>query len=325
MILWHSSTHCSKTIFLENIVLSEVYIALRKDFKDDPNRFGAGTAEDPYDGSKTAGGVYKFDTIMSSKVGPNTTIYLGPGVFETLGSHAWSAQSGQRIVGGGWAGANASGTTTGATVLKLQEHADAEDNYAVSSASFLDGFELAYLSIDCNMPNENDKWAGAIDINGSHIRVHHVRIFNFGCRSTADVVFGVVHLCRPVSQDCFDCVMSDCVFENPSTYSNSHAFLTCIYMDSLAPGYYNRACVLRNNYIDCTTTGGYGEFRGIWATGGVGIIVELNRIFNVTTGILIAEGDESNLPATKDLILRDNFLYNVTTGISLHVDESRGG
>jgi hypothetical protein len=90
----------------------EVWIARRTD-----GQRGAGTADDPLDGSTRA----KFDSIMNGywKAGArNITLHLGAGTFETVGSYVyaahdptpgWRADDGWKIVGAGM----------GNTILKL--------------------------------------------------------------------------------------------------------------------------------------------------------------------------------------------------------------
>lgn len=148
---------------LQTIVRSEVYIALRSD-----GAAGAGTADDPYDGTKV-GSTYRFDEVMRTKVLAGSTVYLGPGVFETEGykasaSQGWAALSGVRICGGGWAG-QVSGSTKGVSVLQLKGHVVGE-NYAVGmdTTTPLNGFELCYLSIDCNLPNTTSVVACALKL-----------------------------------------------------------------------------------------------------------------------------------------------------------------
>lgn len=314
---------------LQNIVRSEVYIALRSDFKADANRFGAGTAEDPYDGS-LVGGVYKFDKIMSdpTKVGANTTIYLGPGEFPTQGyksggGSGWSALSGMRIVGGGWAGV-VSGTTKGITVLRLEGHDSSSVAVGMDTASsVLNGFELAYVSINCNLPSLPSSTSNAqgIRVSGSHIRIHHVQVFNFG----GYITFGSINcvaasVANPIST-VYDTVMADCVFETPSPNS-ANAVITCVELKAPTGGAnYHRACVVRNCFID--GTGGSG-IRAISATGGVGTILEENWVSNCATGLHIYSGVVAGLPLTIDLIVRDNEFYQVTTGILLGITDTPG-
>jgi len=316
---------------LQGIANTEIYVAIRSDLASSTTRFGAGTAENPYDCSRVdlGGGsyYYKFDKIMRDFVTANATVYLAPGVIRTEGyksgssSQGWTALTGVRIVGGGWAGDNSGGTTTGATVLRLEGHTSGE-NFAIGmgGSDILNGFELAYLSIDCNLPATASTAAGAIDVNGSHIRIHHVRCFNFGARDTTEGT--VVVISRPETDDIFDAVFSDCVIENPSS-NCSDASVTCVKIRSQVGGsYFHRACNVRNCYINCSGSVTDTTFNGISATGGVGTIIEQNRIWNCDIGFFVFDGAEDDLPITRDIIVRDNYLYNVTIGFYLNlIDE----
>src|SRR5437870_5147557 len=115
----------------------EFWIAIRTDgYK------GTGTEVDPYDGSSPT----IFDALMNS-FPPNTTIHLGPGIFQTQGyaagvSGGWQPKPGQRIVGDG----------IDETTLKLV-NASASATSVISaiggpSSNFLNGFEALDFTLD---------------------------------------------------------------------------------------------------------------------------------------------------------------------------------
>ncbi len=308
---------------LENIVRSEVYIALRSDLAASTTRFGVGTSEDPFDGSKS-GSIYKFDEILRN-LPPNTTVYLSPGEFPTKGfrdssSSGWAVKNGLRIIGGGWAG-TVSSLTKGATILKLEGHLTGE-NYVVgmkTSTDTVSGVEIAHLSINCNLPGTYGIAAGAVKITGSHNRLREVRVTGFGASNSVSISCVAVSLASPSLDDALDVVAENCVFEEPSPYS-TNAIVTCIELTSLVgANFFHRFSVVRGCFIDCQITGGSALFRGISVNGGVGSIVELNQVGNCDTGIFLFEGAAIDLPLTKDLIIRDNTFYNVNKGLWLNV------
>lgn len=84
---------------------NEIWLAIRTDVADG---LGTGTPSDPYAANTSE----SFAAIMNdpAKIGPNSLIRLGPGVFRTRGtagngfamqSGRWSPQEGQRITGAG--------------------------------------------------------------------------------------------------------------------------------------------------------------------------------------------------------------------------------
>lgn len=300
---------------LENVVRSEVYIAIRNDL--DATRFGSGTVDDPYDGSK-AGSVYKLDIILNdpAKVPANSTIFLGPGTFYTKGSVAWAPRSGWRIIGSGWARDTGTGLE-GQTLLRLEGHTSGQ-NHAVgmnTTTSWLEGFEMAYLGIDCNFPGTGGIFAGALKITGNHIRIHHIQVTNFGANSLSGPVATIAHA---EAADAFDVVMSDCIFQNPAG-SCDNATITCVVLDAPASTiYFHRACVVRDTYIDCNGGASSCKFYGISTTGGVGTILEMNRIWNCATAFFIFDGAVADFPLTKDVIIRDNHILNVDRGVSVN-------
>ena len=83
-------------LFLDPVRIN-IWISKRED-----NAEGTGTQQDPYSGNTQS----LFDAVMRDKVGPNTCVHLGPGIFETAGYHegisgSWELKPGMRIVGSG--------------------------------------------------------------------------------------------------------------------------------------------------------------------------------------------------------------------------------
>jgi hypothetical protein len=81
---------------------------------------------------------------------------------------------------------------------------------------------------------------------------------------------------------------------------------------------YHVGCVIRNCYVDCTAT--TKPFKAIHASGGVGTLVEENRILNCQFGGPY-QGTNSTIP-TKDVVVRGNYYYNVAYGPHLNLPAS---
>jgi hypothetical protein len=159
---------------LDSVVTHEVWIAIRTDGPSGDGPFGAGTQNDPYDGSTQA----KFDKLMREVVPSQATIRLGPGIFQTKGGAghntpgAWLPQGGQKIVGSGMF----------ATTLQfVGARTDTEHVYSYSligSFDWLDGFEVSDLTLDCNLDGQPNTTGYrfprtmvlAIDVRGVRIK-----------------------------------------------------------------------------------------------------------------------------------------------------------
>lgn len=220
---------------------------------------GTGTVCDPYDGSSQT----KFDSLMAS-FQPNTTIHLGPGTFQTNGSNGgWNPKSGWRIVGAGFDETilmlvNASSTSTLTTAI------------GAPSTNFLNGFEASDFTVDCNPGGQSAAACGAISVAGSHIYIHRIRVINFGTQAAA--VKGaaiVVGNADPSTPEVFDCVIEECIIEQPSPDNVRET--TCLGIgakeDANGVMAYHRACVIRNCYIDCAYTNSPRIITGITFSG----------------------------------------------------------
>lgn len=296
------------------VVTQDVWLAIRTD-----DATGSGTALDPYNAKSQA----LFDGIMSTKMAANTTIHLGPGLFQTKGNQTggWKILSGVRLVGSGQS----------ATTLQLVNHQASALNVAIgmdytSSADFLDGCEISDLSIDANLPNGNTA-AGGIAVSGRNIYIHDVRVKNFGSVGASAIPCVVIAAARAyvsLPQAVSNCVVERCVLDTPSGYNSSTTAVTGILLSGeMVSGamYYHTACVVRDCLIDFAS-GGTADFsknyRGITANGGVGTMVEGNAVRNCYCAYYASNSVASPSVATqetKDLILRGNYFYNVLKGI----------
>ena len=214
---------------------------------------GSGTECDPYQGGTQT----VLDSLMSS-FPPNTTVHLGPGTFVTNGNNGgWAPKSGQRIVGAGF----------DETILKLINASSSANLTSVigapligsSAPSFLNGFEVSDLTLDCNLGGQASTTVAcaAIAVSGSHIYIHRVRVINFGTQAVA-VKGGAILIgnADPSTSEVFDCVIEDCIIEQPSP--NNVRETTCLGIgareDANGVMAYHRACVIRNCFIDCASS-----------------------------------------------------------------------
>lgn len=190
---------------LQNSVASEVHIALREDLKDNPARFGAGTAQDPFDGSQTTSGVCKFDLILGN-VAANSCVRLGPGVFPTKGTAGYSIPNGVRIAGSG----------RDVTTVRV----DANGAYAFGTSASgapsiiqTQGIEICDLCIDCAGKGS------AIYITGENNTFRNLRITKFGPDPTQAIGRVIVQIADSVpGMIARNCVLDGCIFDNAGTY-----------------------------------------------------------------------------------------------------------
>jgi hypothetical protein len=223
---------------------------------------GTSSASGTITGSRT---FFQFDEIMSSLLA-NTTIHLGPGVFETRGftlatPSNWQPKSGWKLLGSGMV----------VTVLKFVCASSANlaysaiGNFFYDPAYLVDGLEIADLTVDCNLGGQAIAGydfppiaCAAINVSGSHIRLRRIRAINFGTFHLSLECF-VVQAAQgqpylPELPEVVDCVIEDCVIEQPAL--NNYWLSTCLHVgagERFSDGVttYHRACVIRNCVVDC--------------------------------------------------------------------------
>ena len=203
---------------------------------------------------------YRFDDIMRD-LPANTTVRLGPGVFETKGytpanPNPWQPKTAQKIIGSG----------IGATTLRImQATIDGSMNSAIGGPynNVTDSFEATDFTIDCNLPNqpipESKHWApvacGAIAITGRDIRIRRIRVINFGTQTPAAECFVIVAAgAHPDIAEPVNCIIEDCIAEQPS--ENNVRETSILHFgggerptDGVNAFY--RACAIRNCYVNC--------------------------------------------------------------------------
>jgi hypothetical protein len=203
---------------------------------------------------------YRFDEVMNALAALNVpvTIHIAPGVFETRGhsgadeeSYGFRLKSGFRIVGAGM----------GLTTLKLVGAAVPDRQYAVFLATtFMEGLEISDLTADCNVENQpnTDVLCAAVNVvgGGKHVRVRRVRAINWGTRFPDEYRENFVFFLAssPNYGDAIDCVLEECVAEQPSpnNHWNSSIFLVGGNGEEDWRGRKgnNYACAIRECYVD---------------------------------------------------------------------------
>jgi hypothetical protein len=78
---------------------------------------------------------------------------------------------------------------------------------------------------------------------------------------------------------------------------------------------YHERCTLRDCLVDCGSAPFSNEYVGLEAGGGIGTFVEGMLILNCKYGA--SYQDSGQVIPTRDLIMRDNYAYNVLRGIDL--------
>src|ERR1051326_7105136 len=224
----------------------EVWLALRAD-----GALGSGSAQDPYDSSSPG----LFDDRMNS-FQANTTIHLGPGVFQTRGSTVWNPKSGWRFIGAG----------IDATIIKLALKPDAavhSTDWALDTGNHLDGFEAPDFIVDCNLDGQvingyitfPPVTCGAISLTGRNTRLRRIRFINFGTLDKTYESFPIIpNFAFPNLPEAVNGVIEGCIIEKPSV--NNAGTISCINNGSTedqptGAKAYHRSCVIRNCVLDC--------------------------------------------------------------------------
>jgi hypothetical protein len=216
--------------------------------------------------------IYHFDQIIQ-QIQANTTIHIGPGVFETRGMGdsdrpGWQCKSGQRFLGAGmglttlkFVGVNVSVAGTGFYMFYTPVQDDDE---------YLDGFEASDFTVDCNVEGQCNPHVncGAFCLlsGGRDIRIRRVRAINFGSQFDGTYTENFVFLVQPppsqaliaVGLDGTDCVIEDCITEQPcpNIYYNS----TIFNISATSPRI-TRGCTLRRNFVNSSIA--YGPMRSV--------------------------------------------------------------
>jgi hypothetical protein len=133
--------------------------------------YGAGTLEDPWDGSTQA----RFDYVLKNLFPPNATLHLLAGTYSTLGSAYqgdWNVQTGQRILGSG----------IDNTIVRLATNTP--DNTWVFACRPAAGtnMEIADLTCDANYTSGTNTVHG-VALAGSKNAVRRVKVINLHYKS----------------------------------------------------------------------------------------------------------------------------------------------
>ena len=156
--------------------------------------------------------------------------------------------------------------------------------------------------------------------------VYGIRAVNFGTQSQPECFVIATAGAHPDLETqgkyVVDCVIEDCVIEQPSEH-NTHE-TTCLNLgssESPADGVmaYHRACVIRNNYVNCAyKSDGLAhldiDFHAFSVDSGTMAVAEGNRVFHCRTG-----GAYHDTWRTRDLVIRNNYYHNVVNGPVQHM------
>lgn len=264
-------------------------------------------------------GAEQFDAMMDAAPA-NSVTHLGVGVFETYGfmhsiAGGWNPKTGQWIGGAGM----------GLTTIKLVGATTpyTGDEYHCIKFPFdeklsPDGFKVSDLTIDCNslgqLNHQVSCGAIALPAGGRHVRIHRVRVINFGSHGPSDAYRENLVICvsgnNVPKANVVDVVIEDCVAEQPSPNVkwNSTIFAIGGSFDSTRT-YYSRGCVIRNCYANCQVDGGNMPHAMLSNDNGTASVVEGNRLLHGATG-----GPWHDTASTLDLVVRDNIYYDVWSG-----------
>jgi hypothetical protein len=261
--------------------------------------------------------VFQVDRWLQTQPA-NTTIHLGPGVFETRGGHeGWTLQNGQRIIGSG----------IGLTVLKLMSTGAVNTWFAAIQMSYhfnyVSHFEVADITLDCNLREEKPPpydvlTKMALYLGYRHCRLRRVQAIDFGTRSSAECFVIASGICHPDYPDAtLDCVIDDCIVEKPNPIQ--HGSVTCltVHGGETIDGRkaFSHGCVIRNCYAnfamgDDLTVAPNESSQALGLDSGTANVGEWNRIFNYAIG-----GPYHDSFSTPDLISRGNYFHNCRNGL----------
>jgi hypothetical protein len=198
-----------------------------------------------------------FDTLMRA-MPENTTVHLGPGVFETKGLaysvRTWQPKPGQKILGSG----------IDVTTLKLVGAAVPETRYYAIShfyETFLHDVEVADFTIDCDLSGQPGRYVtcDAVGLKGRHIRIRRIRAINWGSHSQTYVesfplVSGATYAgLNQETQQGVDSVIEDCIAERPTPNPVNNSTILLLGGGETADDgmqAYHRGCAIRNCYIN---------------------------------------------------------------------------
>jgi hypothetical protein len=311
---------------LETVMRSDVFLAIRT---DSPAGGGRGTADDPYDASfiSGGGGTSKFDAIMAdpTKIPSNTTVRLAPGTYVTKGDTGWKPRSFIRIIGSG----------VQATTIQLAPSAVSSGlRYAIGNdetvpADFVDGWEISDLTIDANATAQGSaSAAGGIGIAGKNLFIHRVEVKNFGSNTSGPVSYGI-NIPRSNSSNFaipFNCIIDQCKVFNVFFPATGGSAVILVQLSAAAGAPAHQSTILRRCILDSGSTNLAKDVRAIAAAGATGGIIEQNQIFNCQYGgpYQVQTGSATEL-INKDLIIRDNYYYNVVYGLYQQVTNQTAG
>jgi len=185
----------------------------------------------------------------------------------------------------------------------------------------LDFFELADMTIDCNLPSTGSVACGAVRVMGNHVRIRRVKCINWGSRTTAQPAFVIgLIIADPDSGSAVlaadDAGMEDCIAVTPSpnnTVANTVVNILHVGGRELTSSLltqFGRGPYIRNCFVDCDSpTTPVAEYRGLSMGACHGGIVEGNQIHNTKYG-----GPYQEVVNTREIIVRSNTYRNVIKG-----------
>jgi hypothetical protein len=296
----------------------DVWIAWRTD-----GLGGSGTLNDPYDGSTQA----KFDSVISTKVGPNTRVHLGPGTFLTRGysdevSGGWQIQAGMKIIGSGMdvTTLRLADAQTGGTAARLFAIGHALTTGDPAQPNLVDLAEVCDLTVDCNLAGQSGTQVacGAVRLMGNHVKVSRVKAKKWGTKTSSKpcYVIAVITGDRSVGfTEVRDAGIEGCIVVEPDTSMSNVGPATAFHAgskdgcaDDNAEAY-GEGPYIRNCFIDCGDPTATPEYRGLsmgWCRGG---IVEGNQVHHTKYG-----GPYQDKASSGDVIVRGNVFRDVVKG-----------
>jgi hypothetical protein len=290
---------------------------------------GTGSLADPWDGSTQA----KFDNVMSTKVGPNTRVHLGPGIFQTRGysdevSGGWQIQAGMKIIGSGMDVTTLQlvDAQTSSTAARLFAIGHALTTGSPAQPNLVDAAEICDLTVDSNLPAQSGTQVacGAVRLMGNHVKVSRVKAINWGTKTSSKPCFVIAVITGVVIGDqtagftvaeVCDTGIEGCIVVEPDTSANVgpatalHAGGKEESLPTDRQEAYGEGPYIRNCFVDCGDPSATPVHRGLsmgWCRGGT---VEGNQVQNTRYG-----GPCQDKASTRDVVVRGNVFRNVRRG-----------
>ena len=302
-----------------------------------------GTPSSVGTGPKCQRNPFLFDEVMRSiPANPKVRVYLGPGVYQTLGYHAnlaggWQIQAGMQLLGSG----------VDVSILQLVGlTAQAQNVYAIghdlvtgTNPNLKDQVEIRDLTLDCNpgAAGVDPSCAfGGARVMGNHSRITRVKLINWKNSNANLRGYGLAMITGNMNVATSaqvlgvrNCGLQECIAVDPNSGCTER--YVAFHVGGPEAGGAVQAVGVGPYLRDCYADGsiaGVADFtkklQGLsmdWCTAGV---VEGNQVANLTFGgpFMQEESSSPNNYGAGSLLVRGNAYRNVAIGMAWQLGSS---